>query len=53
VFKNIHKYGNMSVATIPIGLHELKVAGKLKKDDIVVMAAFGGGFTWAAVVYRW
>ena len=53
VFFNIHKYGNMSVATIPIGLHELKVEGKLKKGSDIVMVAFGAGFTWASVVYRW
>jgi 3-oxoacyl-[acyl-carrier-protein] synthase-3 len=52
VFSNIHKYGNMSVATIPIGLHELKEEGKLKKGSDIVMVAFGAGFTWAAVVYR-
>ncbi|MFW6124228.1 MAG: beta-ketoacyl-ACP synthase III [Acidobacteriota bacterium] len=53
VFSNIHKYGNMSVATIPIGLHELKEEGKLKKGSDIVMVAFGAGFTWAAVVYKW
>ncbi|MCJ7580531.1 MAG: ketoacyl-ACP synthase III [Candidatus Aminicenantes bacterium] len=53
VFINIQKYGNVSVATIPIGLHELKEQGKLKKNDIIVLAAFGAGFTWAAITYRW
>ncbi len=53
VFSNIHKYGNMSVATIPIGLHELKEEGKLKKGADLVMVAFGAGFTWAAIVYKW
>jgi len=53
VYSNIHKYGNVSVATIPIALHELNEAGKFKKDTIIVMAAFGAGFTWAAVVYQW
>ena len=53
VFINIHKYGNVSVATIPIGLHELKEQGKLKKGDIIVLDAFGAGFTWAAITYRW
>ncbi|MCJ7580245.1 MAG: 3-oxoacyl-ACP synthase, partial [Candidatus Aminicenantes bacterium] len=53
VFINIQKYGNVSVATIPIGLHELKEQGKLKKGDIIVLAAFGAGFTWAAITYRW
>lgn len=53
VFVNIQKYANVSAATIPISLDELRAEGKLKKGDIVLMDAFGGGFTWAAVVYRW
>lgn len=53
VYSNIHKYGNVSVATIPICLHELNKEGKLKKGNIIVMDAFGAGFTWAAVAYRW
>jgi len=53
VYVNIQRYGNVSVASIPISLHELYEDGKLKKGSIVVMDAFGAGFTWAAVVYRW
>lgn len=53
VYSNIHKYGNVSVASIPISLHELNEAGKFKKGDVIVMDAFGAGFTWASVVYRW
>ncbi|MCP2620295.1 ketoacyl-ACP synthase III, partial [Candidatus Aminicenantes bacterium AC-334-K16] len=53
VYTNIHRYGNISVASIPVAIHELKEAGKLKKGDILVFDAFGAGFTWAAVVYRW
>jgi 3-oxoacyl-[acyl-carrier-protein] synthase-3 len=53
VFSNIHKYGNVSVASIPISLHELSEGGKLKKGSIILMDAFGAGFTWAAVAYRW
>ena len=53
VYVNIHKYGNVSVATIPIALHELNESGKLKEGSIVVMDAFGAGFTWAALAYRW
>ncbi len=53
VYVNIQNYGNVSVASIPISLHELHEARKLKKGDIVLMDAFGAGFTWAAVVYRW
>jgi len=53
VYVNIQRYGNVSVACIPISLHELYEAGNLKKGDIVLMDAFGAGFTWAAVAYRW
>lgn len=53
VYSNIHKYGNVSVASIPISLHELSADGTFKKGDIIVMDAFGAGFTWGAVVYRW
>ncbi len=53
VYVNIHKYGNVSAASIPIALHELWKEGKLKKGDIIVMVAFGAGFTWGAVTYRW
>lgn len=53
VFINIHKYGNMSCVTIPLALHEMKEAGKLKKGDNIVMVAFGAGFTWAGITYRW
>ena len=52
VYVNIHKYGNISVASIPVSLHELNEDGKLKKGDIILMDAFGAGFTWAAVAYR-
>ncbi len=53
VFINIQKYGNVSVATIPIALHELNESGKLKDGTIIVMDAFGAGFTWGAIAYRW
>jgi 3-oxoacyl-[acyl-carrier-protein] synthase-3 len=53
VYSNIHKYGNVSVASIPISLDELREDGKLKKGTIIVMDAFGAGFTWAAIAYRW
>jgi len=53
VYANIDRTGNMSVATIPTCVQELKDQGRLKKGDILVLDAFGAGFTWAAVVYRW
>ncbi|MGQ9471241.1 MAG: beta-ketoacyl-ACP synthase III [Candidatus Aminicenantales bacterium] len=53
VYANIERYGNVSVASIPICLEELRQQGRLRKGDIILMDAFGAGFTWAAVVYRW
>jgi len=49
----IDKYGNMSAATIPISLHDMVKEGKIKDGDIILFAAFGGGFTWAATVLKW
>ncbi len=53
VVVNVDRYGNMSVATIPVALYELWEEGKLQPGKIVTMVAFGAGFTWAAAVYRW
>ena len=53
VFVNVDRYGNMSSATIPVALDEAIEAGRLKKGDNVLMAAFGAGFTWASAVLRW
>ena len=53
VFMNLDKYGNTSAATIPVALDEANKAGRLKKGDVVLLVAFGGGFTWASSVVRW
>ncbi len=53
VFMNLDKYGNTSAATIPVALDEANKAGRLKRGDIVLLVAFGGGFTWASSVVRW
>lgn len=50
---NLDKYGNTSSASIPIAIDELNRAGKLKKDDIVVLVAFGSGLTWASCTLKW
>lgn len=52
-FINIDRYGNTSAASIPIALDEAVRAGHIKQGDIVLMAAFGAGLTWAATVARW
>ena len=53
VFNNIMKYGNTTAASIPIALKEALDKGKLKKGDILCLAAFGSGFTWASALIRW
>jgi 3-oxoacyl-[acyl-carrier-protein] synthase-3 len=50
---NVDRYGNTSSASIPIALDEAVRSGKLKRGDIVLMAAFGAGLTWGASVVRW
>lgn len=50
VFMNIDKYGNTSAASIPIALDECVRQGRIKKGDIVLLVAFGGGLTWGANV---
>jgi 3-oxoacyl-[acyl-carrier-protein] synthase III len=50
VFMNIDKYGNTSAASIPIALDECIGQGRIKKGDIVLLVAFGGGLTWGANV---
>ena len=53
VFSNIHKYGNTTAATIPIALAEAFNEGRIKEGDILVLAAFGAGFTWASAIMQW
>ncbi|MFV0604845.1 MAG: 3-oxoacyl-ACP synthase III family protein [Niabella sp.] len=53
VFNNIQKYGNTTAASIPLALCEAWEAGKIKKGDLVCMAAFGSGFTWGSAIMRW
>ncbi len=53
VYINVDRFGNTSAATIPLALDEANRAGRLKEGDIVLLDAFGGGFTWAAVLLRW
>ncbi|MCX2450471.1 ketoacyl-ACP synthase III [Pedobacter sp. PLR] len=53
VFNNIQKYGNTTAASVPIALCEAWEAGKIKEGDLVCLAAFGSGFTWASALIRW
>lgn len=53
MFNNIMKYGNTTAASVPIALTEAWEQGKIKEGDLVVLAAFGSGFTWGSVIIRW
>ena len=53
VFNNIMKYGNTTAASIPIALTEACKSNLVKKGDIVVLAAFGSGFTWGSAIIKW
>lgn len=53
VYNNIQRYGNTTAASIPIALTEAWENGKIKEGDLVVLAAFGSGFTWGSVIIRW
>jgi 3-oxoacyl-[acyl-carrier-protein] synthase-3 len=53
VHNNIMKYGNTTAASVIIALTEAWEHGKIKDNDLVVLAAFGSGFTWGSVIIRW
>lgn len=53
VFNNIQRYGNTTAGSIPIALYEALAAGRIHPGDLVCLAAFGAGFTWASALIRW
>ena len=53
VFSNIHKYGNTTAASIPIAFSEALNEEKISKGNIVALASFGSGFTWASCIIEW
>jgi len=53
VVRNIERYGNTTAASIPIALDETVREGRLKTGDLLVLTAFGSGFTWASAAIRW
>ena len=53
IFMNLDRYGNTSAATVPIAIAEASREGRMKKGDLVVLVAFGGGMTWASALMRW
>lgn len=53
VYNNIMRYGNTTAASIPIAMSEAWADGKIKENDLICLAAFGSGFTWASALIRW
>ena len=53
VFNNIQQFGNTTAASIPIALCQAWEEGKVKEGDLICVAAFGSGFTWASALIRW
>ena len=53
VMINVDRYGNTGAASVYVAMAEALEAGRIKPNDLVLLAAFGGGFTWGAVLLRW
>ena len=53
IYNNIQKYGNTTAASIPIALSEAKQNNLIKNNDIIILAAFGAGFTWGSAAIKW
>jgi 3-oxoacyl-[acyl-carrier-protein] synthase-3 len=53
VFVNVHRYGNMSAATVPVALVEALEEGRVPPGSLLLMPAFGAGLTWCAHLVRW
>jgi len=53
VLININEYGNTTAGTIPIALNEAVKENRLKEGDLILLAAFGAGFTWGSILIRW
>jgi len=53
VYVNIQRYGNTTAASIPIALDEALAEGRLKRGDLLLLTAFGSGFTWGSAAIRW
>ncbi|MBI2152696.1 MAG: ketoacyl-ACP synthase III [Candidatus Rokubacteria bacterium] len=52
-FNNVERYGNTAAASVPMARHEALMAGRIKEGDLVLLAAFGTGFSWGASLLRW
>ncbi|MFQ5521768.1 MAG: 3-oxoacyl-ACP synthase III family protein, partial [Candidatus Methylomirabilia bacterium] len=52
-YNNVDRYGNTAAASVPICLHEALMAGRIREGDLILLAAFGTGFSWGASLLRW
>ena len=53
VFVNVDRYGNTGAASVYVALEEAVAGGRIKKGDLILIAAFGGGFAWGTALMRW
>ncbi|PYO25403.1 MAG: 3-oxoacyl-ACP synthase [Candidatus Rokuibacteriota bacterium] len=53
VFVNVDRYGNTGAASVYVALEEALAGGRIKKGDLILIAAFGGGFAWGTALMRW
>ena len=53
VYSNIDQYGNTTAASVPIALDQALSEGRLQRGDLLILTAFGSGFTWASAAIRW
>ena len=53
LYNNIQKYGNTTAASIPLALSEAIAEGKIKRGDLVLLSAFGSGFTWGSILFEY
>jgi 3-oxoacyl-[acyl-carrier-protein] synthase-3 len=50
---NIENYGNTTTATIPLAMSEAYQEGMMQKGDWIVLSAFGAGYTWGSLLFKW
>ncbi len=53
IYTNLHKYGNISSASIPVAIDEAFREGRIKEGDYILLVGFGGGLTWGSAVIKW
>jgi len=53
IYGNIERYGNTTAAAVPISLSEAIIEGRVRESDLIMLASFGSGYTWADILLRW